>query len=88
MTQPHIIILSDQTFELASSIKSAIEGAVDGYSKRTTRADFVFDNVKSHIQSLFRAGTPIIAVMASGALIRILAPLLDDKHNEPPVIAI
>ena len=88
MTQPHIVILSDHTFELASSIKSAIEGTVDGYSKRSTQADFQFDDVKSHIQNLFRAGTPIIAIMASGALIRILAPLLDDKHNEPPVIAI
>ncbi|MFK5978948.1 MAG: precorrin-3B C(17)-methyltransferase [Rhizobiaceae bacterium] len=88
MTQPHVLILSDQTFELASSIKSEIEGTVHGYSKRTTKADSSFDDVKSHIQKLFRAGTPIIAIMASGALIRILAPLLDDKHNEPPVIAI
>ncbi len=37
---------------------------------------------------LFAAGTPIIGVCAAGILIRLLAKHLDDKHSEPPVIAV
>ena len=42
----------------------------------------------THLRDLFRAGRPIVAVMATGALIRILAPLLADKRAEPPVVAV
>jgi cobalt-precorrin 5A hydrolase / precorrin-3B C17-methyltransferase len=40
------------------------------------------------LRALFTAGRPIVALCASGILIRILAPLLADKHAEPPVIAV
>ncbi len=40
------------------------------------------------MQALFAAGRPIVAVMASGALIRLVAPLLSDKMAEPAVIAV
>ena len=36
----------------------------------------------------FRAGEPVVAVMAAGIAIRRLAPLLADKWDEPPVIAV
>jgi cobalt-precorrin 5A hydrolase/precorrin-3B C17-methyltransferase len=37
---------------------------------------------------LFAASTPIIGICAAGILIRLLAPHLVDKHDEPPVIAV
>ena len=40
------------------------------------------------LRALFTARRPIIALCASGILIRILAPLLADKHAEPPVVAV
>jgi cobalt-precorrin 5A hydrolase / precorrin-3B C17-methyltransferase len=40
------------------------------------------------LRALFGAGRPIVALCASGILIRILAPLLADKHAEPPVVAV
>jgi cobalt-precorrin 5A hydrolase / precorrin-3B C17-methyltransferase len=40
------------------------------------------------LRALFTAGRPIVALCASGILIRILAPLLADKHAEPPVVAV
>ena len=39
-------------------------------------------------RALFAARKPIIGVCASGILIRAVAPLLRDKHEEPPVIAV
>jgi cobalt-precorrin 5A hydrolase/precorrin-3B C17-methyltransferase len=40
------------------------------------------------IAELFAAGRPIVGVCASGILIRALAPLIDDKREEPPVVAL
>jgi cobalt-precorrin 5A hydrolase/precorrin-3B C17-methyltransferase len=40
------------------------------------------------LRELFTAGRPIIGICASGILIRALAPLLDDKTEEPPVVAL
>jgi cobalt-precorrin 5A hydrolase/precorrin-3B C17-methyltransferase len=47
-----------------------------------------FDDVGGHLRALFAAGTAIVAVMASGIVVRVLAPLLTDKRREPPVIAL
>ena len=46
------------------------------------------EDAKTLLPRLFHAGTPIIGVCAAGILIRLLAPLLDDKHAEPPVLAV
>ena len=37
---------------------------------------------------LFAAGRPIVGLCASGILIRAVAPLLGDKREEPPVVAV
>ncbi len=88
MTKPAVIILSDAAYETGRSVADAIDGELVGAKARVSNTDRLFESAASEIQSLFRAGKPIVAVMASGALIRILAPLLDDKHSEPPVIAV
>ncbi len=84
----HIIILSDSGFETASKIKIAIGGSIEGLLPRCTKAEVGISDLKAHLQSCFEAGEPIIAVMASGALIRLVAPFLKDKQSEPPVLAI
>jgi precorrin-4 C11-methyltransferase/precorrin-2 C(20)-methyltransferase len=40
------------------------------------------------LPELFREGTPIVAFMAVGAAVRLLAPVLQDKRSEPPVVAV
>ncbi len=40
------------------------------------------------LQGWFAEGAPIIGICAAGILIRLLAPVLSDKQNEPPVIAV
>ncbi|MBW8321015.1 MAG: precorrin-3B C(17)-methyltransferase [Rhizobium sp.] len=69
-------------------IADAIGGALHGARARTSDVDVAFDETRTHLTALFSAGRPIVAVMASGALIRILAPLLADKHTEPAVVAV
>lgn len=45
-------------------------------------------NAAAQLQNWFKTGTPVIGICAAGILIRLLAPVLIDKHIEPPVIAI
>ncbi|MAS07918.1 MAG: precorrin-3B C(17)-methyltransferase [Ahrensia sp.] len=87
---PAIVILSDAAMPVAVAIRAATGGTIRGAAKRVSQSDGVsfFDEAKAHLQALFRDGMPIVAVMASGAVIRILAPLLADKQEEPPVIAV
>ena len=50
--------------------------------------DAEFDDVAAYLRTLFLAGHGIVGVCASGILIRALAPVLNDKWREPPVIAL
>ena len=88
MSNMHIIVLSDGGFETARKIKTAQGGTIEGLKGRCISGDQFFKNTGDHIRECFTNGEPIIAVMASGALIRLLAPVLKDKHSEPPVLAI
>jgi len=83
-----IIILKDGSHDLAEKIKSAISESIQGLESRCSKFDSGFSDTKSHLRHLFKQGEPIVAIMASGALIRLLAPVLEDKHSEPPVIAV
>jgi cobalt-precorrin 5A hydrolase/precorrin-3B C17-methyltransferase len=40
------------------------------------------------LRDLFAAGRPIVALCASGIVIRVLAPLIEDKGHEPPVVVV
>jgi cobalt-precorrin 5A hydrolase/precorrin-3B C17-methyltransferase len=90
MTQsPAIIILSEAALPMARRIARATGGEVHGLARRITETvDVSFTDVGSHLASLFRDGRAIVALMASGAVIRLLAPQLADKHAEPPVVAV
>ena len=49
--------------------------------------DQMFANTREALQSLFRQGRPIAAIMATGIVVRALAPLLNSKYAEPPVVS-
>ncbi|MGV2128272.1 precorrin-3B C(17)-methyltransferase [Agrobacterium vitis] len=87
-TKPAIVILMPTALALARRIADAVGGEVHAAASRVDGADQSVDDVKNHVRALFSAGRPIIAVMASGALIRLLAPLLADKQSEPPVLCV
>ena len=82
------IALNSPGLETAQKAQAALGyGEIHGLEGRTSGADVPFDATGPHLRALFEAGRPIVAFMASGAVIRILATELADKHEEPPVIA-
>jgi cobalt-precorrin 5A hydrolase/precorrin-3B C17-methyltransferase len=88
MKSPAIIVISVEEMALARRVAMATGGAIHGLSPEVCGGSETFRNLKAHVQALFSGGMPIVAIMASGAVIRILAPLLSDKQVEPPVVSI
>lgn len=86
--RPAVVILSEAALPLARQIADTVDGDVHGAQARVTKADVAFDAAGDHVRALFEEGRAIVALMAAGALIRIVAPLLADKHAEPPVVAV
>jgi cobalt-precorrin 5A hydrolase/precorrin-3B C17-methyltransferase len=85
---PAIIILSAAALPLAERIRDAIGGEIHGAAARVDAVEVRFAEAGPHLRALFDAGRPIVAVMAAGAVIRLLAPVLSDKSAEPPVLAV
>ncbi|MCE7026478.1 precorrin-3B C(17)-methyltransferase [Jiella sp. CBK1P-4] len=93
--RPAVIHLTEAAKPLADRIAAAIGGEAIGVGARAVRAETTgapigsaAPGVGESLRGLFAAGRPLVALMASGALIRILAPLLSDKQSEPPVVAV
>ncbi len=88
MTEPCIIVLSDSGMKVAERIRQISGGAIHGLAKRVPDAPTTFEHADDHLRKLFADGQTIVGVMAAGALIRLLAPVLNDKATEPPVLAV
>ena len=73
--KPAFVALTAEGQAMARRAAEAVGGDVETFSAEGLRG-------------LFAAGRPIVGVCASGILIRILAPLLADKRDEPPVLAL
>ncbi len=86
--KPVVLALSRSGEATAHRVAAVLGAQVHGRTDRVDRADAFFDNALDHARDLFAAGVPIVGVCASGILIRAVAPLLADKRNEPPVIAV
>lgn len=89
MPNPAIVVLNQQSVFLARQIKAVLPYTVIyGLTDRTTEVDIGFTQFGETLRELFTNGTPIIGICAAGILIRTLAPLLSDKRQEPPVLAV
>ncbi|MGI9414997.1 MAG: cobalamin biosynthesis protein, partial [Hyphomicrobiales bacterium] len=89
VTGPAIIGLSASGCETARRIAAGLGGCeVHGLRGRCDGADVPFEDTMSHLRGLFAADRPIVGICAAGILIRALGPVLADKRNEPPVIAV
>lgn len=89
MKNPAIIILGETSIPVVGKIKMCLpEAKVYGLEKRTQSADFTYRNFGETVRAFFQSGTPIIGICAAGILIRTLAPILNNKWQEPPVLAI
>ena len=88
---PVIIVLGQHSILLARQIMTVLPDAtLYGLAERTAAADVdvSFTNFGETLRSLFAQGMPIVGICAAGILIRTLAPVLSDKRQEPPVLAV
>ena len=85
---PVVICLSKSGEETAARVAAILGAQVHGRADRVERADSFFANALEHVRTLFASGTPVVGVCAAGILVRAVAPILNDKRLEPPVIAI
>ncbi|WP_068410865.1 precorrin-3B C(17)-methyltransferase [Labrenzia sp. OB1] len=86
---PILFVLNQAGLDTAQDIAGRFSTArIHGLAGRVPTADTQFNETVEHLQLLFKAGHPIVGFCASGILIRALAPILSDKRNEPPVIAV
>lgn len=85
---PVVLALSASGEPVAHRVAEALGAPVHGRAGRVTKADTFFANALDHARDLFAAGVPVVGVCASGILIRAVAPLLSDKHTEPPVVSV
>jgi cobalt-precorrin 5A hydrolase/precorrin-3B C17-methyltransferase len=89
MKPPAILILGETSITVARQVQMALpEAIIYGLIDRTHSADFTYTNFGETVREFFQTGTPIIGICAAGILIRTLAPLLTNKWQEPPVLAI
>jgi cobalt-precorrin 5A hydrolase/precorrin-3B C17-methyltransferase len=86
---PAIIVLNQNSVPLAKQIATVLpDSTIYGLENRTSDVDVSFTDFGDTLRDLFTQNTPIIGICAAGILIRTLAPLLNDKWHEPPVLAI
>ncbi|KPU85018.1 precorrin-3B methylase, partial [Marinosulfonomonas sp. PRT-SC04] len=85
---PVVICLSGAGEAMAHKVAKSLNAQVHGRECRVDVADAYFPNARDYVRTLFASGTPIVGVCAAGILIRAVAPILADKRNEPPVIAV
>jgi cobalt-precorrin 5A hydrolase / precorrin-3B C17-methyltransferase len=89
MNSPAIVILGESSIPVARQVQQALPTAtVYGLAGRTQSEVIVYENFGDTVRELFQSGTSIIGVCAAGILIRTLAPVLTNKWQEPPVLAI
>ncbi len=84
-----LIVLTPGGLELARKLKPALpRSTIHGPGGRVGEADVTFTDLAAHLKELFAARVPIVGVCAAGILIRILAPLITEKRQEGPVVAL
>jgi cobalt-precorrin 5A hydrolase / precorrin-3B C17-methyltransferase len=84
-----VVVLGASGAALGGRARDLLPGArLHGPRSVSGDWDETYDRVAPHLAALFAAGQPIVGVCASGILIRALAPLIDDKRAEPPVVAL
>jgi len=86
---PAIVILGPGSLATARRIQQRYPQAqIHGLQGRVEQAEHFYESFGDTLRGLYQQGTPIIALCAAGIVIRTLAPLLGEKGDEPPVLAV
>lgn len=84
-----IVILGARSLNLAKTIAASLEhAAIHAPMDCPATADARFAKATLHLQELYRQRVPAILIGAAGIAIRATAPVLADKHDEPPLLAV
>jgi len=91
-----IILLNNKGIETAKLIQEQVkpqgyvqaEVIIWGLEGRVDGADKTFKETGAQLRELFESGATIIGLCASGILIRSLAPVLNNKRKEPPLLVV
>ncbi|HCI2258195.1 TPA: cobalt-precorrin 5A hydrolase, partial [Pseudomonas aeruginosa] len=85
---PAIVLLGQGALDTARRVQARYPGAlVHGLAGRV-EADRSYTDFGDTLRELYCADRPIVALCAAGIVIRSLAPLLQRKGAEPPVLAL
>jgi cobalt-precorrin 5A hydrolase/precorrin-3B C17-methyltransferase len=85
---PVVLVLSASGLETGRRVAAALGAALHGRGTAAAGSDHAVTEVADHLRSLFAAGIPVLGVCAAGILIRAVAPLISDKREDPPLIAV
>ncbi len=89
MTGPAVILLAARQRPLAQRLAAALPGCrVHAPQAIALEGETPYGELAPHLRNLFREGIPILALCAAAIPIRILAPLLEEKEREPPVLVV
>jgi cobalt-precorrin 5A hydrolase/precorrin-3B C17-methyltransferase len=84
-----VVALNQQSVAIGQQIVAALPDAqLYGLATRVTGADVVFAEFADTVQTLFQQGVAVVGLCAAGILIRTIAPLLNNKWQEPPLLAV
>ena len=84
-----LVALTAQGAATAERLRAALPVArLHGRVGRVEQAEVPFEETTAELARLFERGETIVAFCAAGIVIRALAPALDDKREEPAVIAV
>jgi cobalt-precorrin 5A hydrolase / precorrin-3B C17-methyltransferase len=87
MVKPVIFVLGVSALPLAQRLKAELGGDIHT-PDCVNGGDVTYPKATTHLADIFKAGHDIIGICASGILIRAIAPHLNDKRNEPAVVAV
>lgn len=83
------LVLSETGLVTARRLQAALGGVIHGYAKRIQAVDVrPFEDVAAALRHQFSTGEPLIALCAAGIVIRHLGPVLSNKHDDAPVLAL
>ncbi len=84
--KPIVFVLGASALDVARRIASDIDAELHG--PHGLVVDQVYTHATTHLADMFKSGRPIVALCASGIVIRALALSLHDKTVEPAVVAV
>ena len=79
-----VVAVTASGMPTARRIADGLEAPLHG---RPEGVDVTVEDLGAHLRDRFRDGNPIVFVGALGALVRLLAPVIADKTEDPPVVA-